>query len=223
MIKYCLGIDQSFSNTGITIIDENQDIVLTTSIPSSPNFLDLYKLYPDSVGLHNEMVKLYEVGLLDKEWNLTKKKKDLTKTDKELLKVPSSFRINFINDLLEGILPDICLEDAGESIYIAKACIESISFGSRGHTADLGRLLGSIERTLYKNNIDYELVQPTALKKFAGKGNYSKDEMIEAVCEKDLDTLKANCPTKRNGTYDGLDDRVDSYWLAKIAFDKLNN
>lgn len=205
-MSYKIGIDQSFSNTGICVLDKNSKIVLSTSIPTYPNVLDMYKIYPNETYKEYES-KLLFLKLIDSDFNLTKKKKDLTKQDKGNLKVSNEFRINLICNKLDAILADYTFSQAG---------IETISFGSMGNTADLGRLLGAIERTIYMRGISLSRFEPKSVKKFAGKGNYSKEEMLEAVPMKDRNMLESSCPKNTRDKFIGLDDRVDSYWIAKM-------
>ena len=208
-MKYYLGVDQSFTSTGVTILNENKEIILSTSIPTYPNLLDMHKEYPNQTKKY--LLSLVEIGLLDSEFNLTKKKKDLTKKDKELLKTDILFRMNIICDGVDEIIKSY------PENSIAKCGIESISFGSKGNTADLGMLLGSVIRTVYSNGIEVIKFTPTEVKRSAGKGNYSKEEMIEAVPQKDLEVIKSNCRINKAGNYLGLDDMVDSYWICKLA------
>jgi len=58
--------------------------------------------------------------------------------------------------------------------------IEGLSFGSRGQSMlDLAGLHFVIRNFLYENNIFFEVIPPTTLKKFAtGKGNVKKNLML---------------------------------------------
>lgn len=190
-----LGLDTSLSSTGVTILDENKQILLATTIPTSNNVIEMYKMYPTY--FIDTMSHLNSLGLFGK------KKKDYTKEDKELLKVDSTTRIHIIAGELDKIL---------KTHYVYKAGLENISYGSIGQIADLARLLGTVERTLYLNEIEYELFEPTSIKKYAGKGNFSKEDMYEALNENEKFYIN-NLGLKK------IDDVVDSCWIAKKVSD----
>lgn len=85
-------------------------------------------------------------------------------------------------------------------------CIEGFSYASRGRGMDFQFGLGHyVRNTLYKNGVDYTIVAPSQVKKFAtGKGNASKDNMI--------------LPIYKNWGFENDSDNVrDAYVLAQIA------
>lgn len=214
-MKYYLGIDQSSTNTGIAVINENDEIILSTSIPTSKDFLKFFSNYSAHFLQHFQNSKAFKSGLVDSECKLTKKKKDLTAEEKEMLVVSNELRYNYIAEEVDRLLKLWNVEGVG---------IETISFGSAGSTADLGRLLGYIERTIYLNGVSLYRYEPKSVKKFAGKGNYSKEEMYEALSEYEKTYLMEFCPINTRGTFVGLDDRVDALWISKmVKRDSLNN
>lgn len=85
-------------------------------------------------------------------------------------------------------------------------CIEGFSYGSKGRGISFQFGLGhSIRNALFQAGIDYNLVTPGQLKKFAtGKGNTSKDNMILPIY-------------KRWGYEHDSDNVRDAYVLANIA------
>lgn len=90
--------------------------------------------------------------------------------------------------------------------------LEALSFGSRGNaTRDLAILLGSIVTKLDK--FVWQVVPPTTLKKFAtGKGNASKEEMLDAIREYNPEFyLQLLEIPKTKGRYD----LADAYWLSQ--------
>jgi crossover junction endodeoxyribonuclease RuvC len=93
--------------------------------------------------------------------------------------------------------------------------IENMSFGSKGRTVfDLGGLSHLLRAMFIKNNINFIVVPPTVLKKFAtGKGNAKKIDMINAVPQ------DINIPFKKKiDKVEMFDDNVvDSYFLARFA------
>lgn len=86
--------------------------------------------------------------------------------------------------------------------------IEGYSMGSKGRNNAAFRLPelgGCVRMWLFDNSIPYVEIPPTTLKKFAtGKGNASKQEMIDAANE--------------SGAPDLDDDNVaDAWWLMSVA------
>ena len=74
MKKLYIGIDQSLKNTGINIIDENDDILLNTSIPTSNDLLKICKDYPELLDITK--TQAFKHGLVDGNGKRTKKVKD---------------------------------------------------------------------------------------------------------------------------------------------------
>lgn len=84
--------------------------------------------------------------------------------------------------------------------------IEGFSYGSRGRGVSFQFGFGySVRTALMKDGIEYTIVAPGQLKKFAtGKGNTSKDNMI--------------LPIYRRWGYESKSDNIrDAYVLARIA------
>ena len=201
-----MGIDQSYSHSGVVILNDDGSIQNVYSIMTSNDFL---KFYPNHI-LDFKKTKAYEIGLIDDDCKLTKKKKDITKPEIELLKISYQDRFSFTTQTLHSIIHDLPQP--------ITAGIENISLFSKGAVVDLARLLGAIEHTLQINGIEHQLFPPTAVKKFARKGNATKDEMISYVPEEDLEILKSYCPTDKTDKLIGLDNLVDAYWIAKLTY-----
>lgn len=205
MYKYFIGVDQSFSDSGICVLDQNGNIVETTSIPSSPDF---FKHYTEE---NFKETKAYKMGLVNDQFKKSKKVKDYTKEELDFFKVEKIERLRLIADTTKTIM---------EKYQEACVTFEAISFGSKGATADLGMLLGYLINEC--SHLSPNLVEPTRVKKFAGKGNFSKEEMIDVVPENDIKIIKTFCPVDTKGRYKGLDNRVDAYWIAKYRMEKEN-
>ena len=85
--------------------------------------------------------------------------------------------------------------------------IEGYSFGSRGRAIfNLGELGGVLRVLLHDLGIKYVEVPPTVLKKFLGKGNFSKEEVMAAI-------------SKRYGIDFQNDNVADAYALGRMAHD----
>lgn len=205
-----LGIDQSLSNVGICII-EDDEIIYTTSIPTSNNLQKMLSYDSDFIKtIGEELIPEF----ITKEGKLTKKRKDLDEFELEMLKIPQEDRMKYIVKKIDSIIIE----------YVPNlVALEGISFGGSGRVIDLAKLLGRIEQKLDDLCMTYIEIPPKEVKKFAGKGNYSKEEMIEAVNENDLKVLQEKCPKNTKDNWVGLDDRVDAYWIAKKAYKALED
>jgi Holliday junction resolvasome RuvABC endonuclease subunit len=87
--------------------------------------------------------------------------------------------------------------------------MEGVSYGSRGSAAlvDLAGLNFAIRMTLSGKNIQYNILAPTSIKKFAvGNGSAEKDVMIASW--KKLDKNISSIETIK------VDDLADSYFIA---------
>ena len=209
MKKLYIGVDQSLSHTGIVVF-ENEKLRNAYSIITSNDF---FKFYTKE---DFKSSKAYKAGLINDDMKLTKKKTKLTKQEKKLLNVEPIHRINTIADTFDFLLKRYLDFYKKENIFV---CLESISFGSKGMIIDLGKLLGTLERTCYLNEIRWMTVTPQEVKKFAtGSGTASKDEMIAAITnEEHLKMLIEACPKNKKGEPDGLDNLADAYHIARFG------
>ena len=105
---------------------------------------------------------------------------------------------NSLSKILDNNIPDICV-------------IEGYSFGSRGSRVfDIGELCGLYKITLFEKEIDFLIVPPKKLKKFAtGNGNANKEKMAVLAFK------KHNIEFENN-------DECDAFWLAKFGEAYLN-
>jgi len=205
-----LGIDQSLSCSGLCLLKDGKIIKIGVA-ETKPNIIDfskgqtkevvttLYNRFPEKkrklLELHDDCIKL------------TIPKSKLTKVDKKLLRMPFDIRSEYILKQIQDFVGDVEVD-----IVVN----ESISFGSAGQVATLGQLLGKIQGFyLGKFGCITRDVAPTSLKAFAGKGNYSKDEMYEALTPENQ-LLVDGYPEKKK------DDIVDAMWLAIYGHEVLN-
>lgn len=86
--------------------------------------------------------------------------------------------------------------------------IEGLSFASSGHSIlELAGLHYSVRHFFYKNNISFNIVPPTSLKKFvSGKGNVKKEVMLKEVYK------RWNVDFNDNNL-------ADAYGLARMALE----
>lgn len=123
--------------------------------------------------------------------------KDKEYSDKEMAKTTNIYYIcRHIQNLLTIHRPDMVI-------------MEGVSYGSVGSAAlvDLSGLNFAIRMILAEMNIPFQIVPPTAVKKFAtGNGQAEKDIIINAWKRLDNNILNINDIK--------VDDLADSYFLA---------
>ena len=104
---------------------------------------------------------------------------------------------------------------------IDKIFIEGYSFGSKGQGLfQIAENCGILKYRLQEQNIPYETVVPSVVKKGAtGKGNADKDMMYEAFVKETKTDLKKIFDTEKVGN--PISDIVDSYYIQKVGYDNL--
>lgn len=120
--------------------------------------------------------------------------------------------------------------------YNCNAAFEGFSFGSTGNR--LSQISGYqwiVRRDLLRglglplDNMWF--FSPMTIKATAGKGNFKKEQMIEAFLEEDMDhflhqrmrTTPEDFQTKKGLWLKPIDDIVDSYWVAKTLEKTISN
>ena len=98
-----------------------------------------------------------------------------------------------------------------------KIFIEGYSFGSKGQGLfQNAENCGILKYRLQEQNIPYETVVPSVVKKGAtGKGNADKDMMYEAFVKETKTDLKKIFDTEKVGN--PISDIVDSYYIQKVG------
>ena len=179
MIK--IGIDPSINCTGICIYD--------TKTNEHTYYMIVGKMTKKMQQFNNKYVKILEY---DKELD---SKADYS--TKEYQKTKNFSNICYhINEILNKYNADIVQ-------------MEGISYGSRGSSAlaDLAGLNFFIRYEILKNGINFKILAPTSVKKFAvGNGGVEKDVMIASW--KKLDKNISDISEIK------LDDLADAYFLA---------
>lgn len=107
------------------------------------------------------------------------------------------------------------IADAHKPDYVV---FETPSLASKGNATRtlpmlLGSLLTQLSNTLSREGVKLVTVPPTSLKKFAtGKGNATKDQMVEAIEAKEPEFYKELVDKpKSKGRYD----LADAFWLSQ--------
>ena len=87
---------------------------------------------------------------------------------------------------------------------VSFAALEGYSYDSVGRVFELGEIGGVIKVLFHENNIEYVVVPPALLKKFAtGNSSASKEDMVDAA--------------KTHGCVPADDNQADAFFLARIA------
>jgi len=102
----------------------------------------------------------------------------------------------------------------------ALVCIEDYAISGKGRITYLAENGGILKYVLYKKGIEYSLVGTGTVKKFAtGKGNATKDQMVEAfINQTDIDLFQYFNKKKTGGVYEDI---ADSYFIARYMWDQI--
>jgi Holliday junction resolvasome RuvABC endonuclease subunit len=100
--------------------------------------------------------------------------------------------------------------------------IEDYSFGSTGKVFHIAENAGLLKYKFWEVGYKFDTVAPTTVKKFAtGKGNSDKSKMYETFCNETGENY--NMLLNKNLTLGSpVTDIVDSYYIAKFGYDKIN-
>lgn len=102
--------------------------------------------------------------------------------------------------------------------YIA---MEGYAFGAKGQVFNIGENTGVLKHKILKKNIPVEYYTPGTIKKFATtKGNAKKPQMFDAFLNETKFDMTKILKCKVDGN--PISDMVDSYWICKYLFNKLN-
>ena len=218
-MKKFIGIDLSLNSTAISIICGNSIKII--SIFKTENNIDRIFEKKDHFSL---IKKCSDVDII------LENKKDSTKKEyhiNEREKILSFMRLNEL--IMESIKDDI-----NDETYIG---MEGISFGSTGNSLiDISMATGIIRKSLVEkisNDVDrFFIFSPSSIKKFAGKGNFKKIEMFDAILkESEIDsefikTIRSNrevCVTPKGVVKKPIEDMVDSIWICKFLKHQVEN
>jgi ribosomal protein S25 len=218
-MKKFIGIDLSLNSTAISIICGNSIKII--SIFKTENNIDRIFEKKDHFSL---IKKCSDVDII------LENKKDSTKKEyhiNEREKILSFMRLNEL--IMESIKDDI-----NDETYIG---MEGISFGSTGNSLiDISMATGIVRKSLVEkisNDVDrFFIFSPSSIKKFAGKGNFKKIEMFDAILkESEIDsefikTIRLNreaCVTPKGVVKKPIEDMVDSIWICKFLKHQVEN
>jgi Holliday junction resolvasome RuvABC endonuclease subunit len=207
-----IGIDLSLNSTGICIIREDGNKIV--SIFKTENNIEKIFTRDDHFSLLNNCG---EVNIILEPKS---KQEEAEYHIRERSKISSFIRLT---DLIINSIKN----EIGEETYIA---MEGISFGSTGNSLiDISMATGILRKELIErlggNTDKFFVFSPTAIKKFAGKGNFKKIDMFDAIIkESDLNSefiniLRNNremCVTPKGIVKKPIEDMIDSFWVARF-------
>jgi len=145
-------------------------------------------------------------------------------------------KIDYFQDIVDVFWYHIepFLDD--EEIYIA---MEGLSFASNGNALiDISMATALVRKKIVDRigSSRFYVFPPTAIKKFAGKGNLKKDEMYHALVKKSpevggnfshfTDIISAHSSswiTKSNQVNKPIDDLVDASWICLFLAEVIKN
>ena len=145
-------------------------------------------------------------------------------------------KIDYFQDIVDVFWYHLEPFLADEDIYIA---MEGLSFASNGNALiDISMATALIRKKIVDRigSSRFYVFPPTAIKKFAGKGNFKKDEMYHALVQKTsevggdfshfTDIISKHASswiTKSKQVNKPIDDLVDSSWICLFLVETLKN
>ena len=101
---------------------------------------------------------------------------------------------------------------------IELVAIEDYSYGSKGKVFHIAENTGLLKWKIWNADIEYKLIAPTEIKKFAtGKGNANKEKMYESFLQETSRNLQEELVIKSEKIGNPTSDIVDSYYICKMA------
>jgi len=96
--------------------------------------------------------------------------------------------------------------------------LEGYSMGSTGMVFSIAENAGLLKHYLWKRKLEYHVVAPTVIKKFAtGKGNANKERLQECFIEETgVDIKKMLNMTEKQ--WNPSSDIIDAYYIAKYGY-----
>lgn len=124
-------------------------------------------------------------------------------------------RYDFISDWAL----DIIISENIEEVYI-----EDYSYNSTGRVFNIAENCGLLKWKLWNSDINFKLVSPAEIKKFAtGKGNANKESMYESFYADTNKNLLDLFEYSGKKVPSPISDIVDSYYICKFAVKAIDN
>lgn len=144
-------------------------------------------------------------------------------------------KIDYFQELIDSFWTEIKKRiSVHEDIYFA---MEGLSFASNGNSLiDISMATALIRKKIVDEvgSKNFFVFSPTAVKKFAKKGNAKKDELYHSIREKEinetnflilsktLDSHKDQWITKSGAVNKPIDDIVDATWVCLYLIEEIN-
>ena len=120
------------------------------------------------------------------------------------------------------IISDIFVKEI-KKFNCVDVAIEGYAMGAKGRVFHIGENTGLLKHKLWKENINFEVYAPTAIKKSAsGKGNAKKEVMYESFFEQTSIDLKSLLQYNKEKISSPVGDIVDSFFVCKHLFENIN-
>lgn len=210
-----VGIDYSLKSPAVCVMSETADDMRFFIFPREGSLKDKY------------IETLKEHGIIVTPVSYIKNVKDLAENER----INSEDSENLATAVASAIQPYIT-----DETFIG---IEGISFASPGNTKIQYAGYHYVMRLILHQqlSLDYDnmyVYAPNAVKKTAGKGNYKKEQMIEAFIKCDSHEVMMN--KLRSGLINDpdsfqspkakhylkpLDDMIDAFWTMKTLFNEI--
>jgi len=220
-MKTIIGIDLSLNSTGVCVLRGNS--INLVSVFKTDNNIEKIFSRNDHFTLLGEC----------KELKMILKNKELDKSKEYHIREREKIAnfVSLANEIKDAIIGSIA---DGDDVYIG---MEGISFGSPGNSLiDISMLTGILRSEILKilgnDSGRFFVFSPTAIKKFAGKGNFKKIEMYDSLCSQtevnsDFITLikekKEMMVTKGGTVKKPTEDIIDSIWVARFLKNEIEN
>jgi Holliday junction resolvasome RuvABC endonuclease subunit len=100
--------------------------------------------------------------------------------------------------------------------------IEGYAFNAVGRVFQIAENCGLLKYIIWKEKINFEVIAPTMIKKFAsGKGNANKELMYESFTNETRVDIREKIGIINN-QWNPVSDIADSYYIAKYGLSKIN-
>lgn len=220
MRKLFIGIDFSLSSPAISIITPENKLFLISLLKVDSN---IEKAYSSPVFKELKLINELTFVLHPKD-KISKENYSVQEREKLLNS------IKYV-DLLTGYLKEKIKDIKYDEIYIS---MEGISFGSSGNTLiDISMATSILRMELIKicKPENFYVFSPSTIKKYAGKGNYKKLEMYEAIVNLDdnssfieiLKNRKDLFITPKGVVKKPAEDLIDAIWVSKLLKNNIEN
>lgn len=107
---------------------------------------------------------------------------------------------------------------------IEHVAIEGFSYGSAGLIFDMAENAGLLKHKLWRAGIEFKIIAPSAVKKFAtGRGNAKKDEMYAAWLAAGGRDIQQDFAPKSKNIGNPVSDIVDAFYIMKHTSNHVAN